>query len=305
MISRFTLKLAGLLVLAFVCCIVAMLSIPACTKTPLPVHDTLTVIKRDTTRLTDTVPPKPDPTVNLTKGLLLYLPFSGTIADSSGNNNPTAALNGASLTYDTHGYANQAFGANGTNQVIVVTNNGSIKFDTAWTVSLDFMTMDVSTSRHVMLSMIDWANGYGPGFELGNGIQGVPDQTFEIGAMDMSAGCNNYGNADPNILHDSTGFVPSPGAWYNVIVMYHRGSIQFYLNGALYSSKTGTGTLANLCPASNVVIGGWWVNDPVNFNGKLDNVRLYNRVLTPHEVAALAANYQVTSTAVRPGLQRH
>ena len=98
----------------------------SCTKNAAPpVTDTVTVIKHDTSYLT-----KADSTVNLTKGLLLYLPFSGSIADSSGNANPTTALNGASLTYDAHGYANSAFGGNGSNQVIQVTNNGSIVFDT-------------------------------------------------------------------------------------------------------------------------------------------------------------------------------
>src|SRR5579872_3504588 len=69
----------------------------------------------------------PDTTVNLTKGLLLYLPFSGSIADSSGNNNPTQAV-GSVLTYDTHGYANNAFGGTGNGERIYVTNNGSISF---------------------------------------------------------------------------------------------------------------------------------------------------------------------------------
>src|SRR5579872_119602 len=149
------LKLSGLMGAALVCCVLSITTFPSCTKNPLPIHDTVTVIKNDTTKLTDTLyATKPDPTVDLTKGLLLYLPFSGSIADSSGNKNPTTALNGASLTYDTHGYANQAFGANGTNQVILVTNNGSIKFDTAWSVSLDFMTTDL-TSRHNLLSYVN------------------------------------------------------------------------------------------------------------------------------------------------------
>jgi hypothetical protein len=38
-------------------------------------------------------------------------------------------------------------------------------------------------------------------------------------------------------------------------------------------------------------------------NGKLDNVRLYNRVLTPHEIAALSSNYQVTSNSQRPAVR--
>ena len=37
--------------------------------------------------------------VDLKKGLLLYFPFSGSIADSSGNNNPIQ-VSGANLTTD-------------------------------------------------------------------------------------------------------------------------------------------------------------------------------------------------------------
>jgi len=55
-----------------------------------------------------TIPIKP-PTVpvplTLKTGLLLYLPFNGSMSDSSGNNNPTVALNGVALTADEHGNA--------------------------------------------------------------------------------------------------------------------------------------------------------------------------------------------------------
>ncbi|HLZ88081.1 MAG TPA: hypothetical protein VKQ52_12590, partial [Puia sp.] len=115
--------------LAFVCVFSGLLVLFSCTKnanpTP-PIHDTVTVIKNDTTKLTDTLyASKPDTTVNLTKGLLVYLPFSGNIADSSGNGNPTQAV-GSVLTYDAHGYANSAFGGTGNGEKVIVTNNGSI-----------------------------------------------------------------------------------------------------------------------------------------------------------------------------------
>ena len=240
---------------------------------------------------------KGDSTVNLTRGLLVYLPFLGSIADSSGNANPTTALNGASLTADTHGYANNAFGANGTNEVILVTNNGSIKFDTAFTVSLDFETQDLST-RHCFAAFLNWYNGYAPSWQIGFTI---PTNTTVLSAAanNITAGCDNYGGSDPNKLGDSTTFTPVLGAWYNVVEVYLKGSIWVYVNGKLIDQKTGTGTSANLCPASQVVIGGWWASDPINLNGKMDNFRLYNRVLNAHEIAALAANYQVTSTSVK------
>ena len=270
---------------------------PSCTKNGNPsTHDTVTVTKHDTT--TDTLyATKPDPTVNLAKGLLLYLPFSGSIADSSGNGNLTTALNGAGLTYDVHGYASSAFGGNGSNQVILVTNNGSIQFDTAYSISLDFMTTDLST-RHAFLSMVDYSNGDGPTFLVSTSVPGETN-FLDIGANDISAGCGTDGTTNTNKLNDTTSFVPALGAWYNEVVIYHRGSLQVYINGTLISQKTGTGTLANLCSSSSIVVGGWWSGDPIGVSGKLDNVRLYNRVLTPHEVAALAVNYQVTSNSVK------
>src|SRR5882757_555509 len=104
--------------------VVALISSLSCTKNSNPappVHDTVTVTTHDTTQLTDTLyGTKPDPTVNLTKGLLLYLPFSGNIADSSGNNNATMAV-GNVLTYDTHGWADNAFGSTGNGERIYVT----------------------------------------------------------------------------------------------------------------------------------------------------------------------------------------
>ena len=274
----------------------------ACTKSPTtpPVHDTVTVVKNDTLIKTQTdtlYGTQPDSTVNLARGLLLYLPFSGSIADSSGNANPTAALNGASLTYDAHGYANSAFGGNGYNQVIQVTNNGSIQFDTALSVSLDFMTTDLST-RHAFLSMTDYAQGYGASFIFSTSIPGNTS-LFDVGMLDSSNGCDNYAANTNNPLTDTTAFVPAPGAWYNAIATYENGTLKVYVNGSLIGTKITSSSRLNLCPNASVIVGGWWSGDPIGIAGEVDNVRLYNRVLTPHEIAALSANYQITSNSVR------
>ena len=282
----------------------------ACTKntnpTP-PIHDTTTVIKHDTTKLTDTLytPPKPDSTVNLTKGLLLYLPFSGNIADSSGNGNPTTAV-GNVLTYDAHGYANNAFGATGNGEKIYVTNNGSIKFDTAWAISLGFMVNDVRPETYI--SMVDPATGNGPSFNFGNTLAYYP-YYLACGSGDITLDCSSIGAVNNYNITDSSTFSPVPGAWYNGIVQYYRGTIKIYINGKLLATKIGSGTEALLCPNSKIVIGNWWdgnpANNSMNLNGKLDNIRLYNRVLTPHEIVALSSNYQITSNSVKPGLKTH
>ena len=286
------------------CASIAVGSIIACTKntTPTPpIHDTVTVIKNDTLikTKTDTLyATKPDSTVNLTRGLLLYLPFSGNIADSSGNANPTTAV-GNVLTYDAHGYANSAFGATGNGAKVYVTNNGSIKFDTAYSLSFGFMVNDNRTATY--MSMVDPTTGKGPTFDIGTTFPTIPYMDF--GSEDISLTCDNYGTADNINITDTTTFTPVPGSWYNAIGIYHTGSLQLYINGQLILSRKGIGTKALLCPNSQIIIGAWWNSDPQFFSGKLDNIRLYNRVLTPNEIIQLSKNYQITSNSIRPGLR--
>src|ERR1700744_2718985 len=85
-----------------------------------PVTDTVTLVKTDTLLV-----PKIVDTPNLTNGLVLYLPFNGSWADSSGNGNTVTAVGGAVLGYDLHGYANSAFNSTGNGARLVVSNNGA------------------------------------------------------------------------------------------------------------------------------------------------------------------------------------
>jgi hypothetical protein len=276
----------------------------SCTKktdptTTVTVTDTVTITKTDTV----TVYPPSDTTINLTKGLLLYLNFNGSIADSSGNNNPTEAIGGNVLTYDAHGYANSAFGGNGTGQRIKVTNNGSIQFDTAFSLSYDFMIN--AYQQQVFVSMADPVNAYGPSFVSDESIPGLQNLSFF--ASDVTASCDAIGPThleNPAALGD-TSIVPQVGAWYNVINIYHKGTIQTYINGQLVHTLSGPGTADLLCSNSQVIIGGWWDGSPLTVNGKMDEVRLYNRVLTPHEITTLAQHFQVTSESVKPAIVTH
>jgi len=284
-----------------VCGLVLVAFAASCNKntnpTP-PVHDTTTIVKTDTI----TVSPPPDPTVNLTKGLLLYLPFNGSIADSSGNNNPTYADGGNVLTYDAHGYANSAFGGSGTGQRVIVTNNGSIQFDTAYSLSFDFMTTVLgAVEPQSLLTMVDTATGNGPTFNATMSLPG--SSNFFFGAADVTLGCGSpfKGAAvDPTDMTDSCSFIPQLNTWYNVICIYYKGSGTVYINGQLSKFYQSSGTSANLCPNSSIIVGGWWNGGSLTLNGKMDEIRMYNRVLTPHEIVTLSQHYQVTSEKVTP-----
>jgi Concanavalin A-like lectin/glucanases superfamily len=239
-----------------------------------------------------TIPPPPPPPVatTLKQGLLLYLPFNGSIADSSGNNNPDTAYNGAALTTDQNGKPNSAFGNNGTSAVIVVTNNGSIQFDTTLSVSLNFM-VNTTYGRNTFLSMVNPVNAYGPTFTEGLIVPNLSN--FDAGVDDSTDGCNNTNQYDLANTNDTTGFIPQPNVWYNSVFTYNHGTLSVYINGQLTGTKTlpyGAHVL-NVCPDSKIMVGCWWYSDPAYLNGKVDEIRLYNRVLNSDEIAYLSQGF--------------
>src|ERR1700744_2363843 len=106
---------SGLVVL-FVCA--GLMS--ACVKNsnPKTIYDTVIVTKTDT--VIQQLPP-PNDTPNLTNGLVIYLPFTnGSYADSSGLNNTVTAVDGATLGYDMHGYAQSAYNGTGNGGYLMV-----------------------------------------------------------------------------------------------------------------------------------------------------------------------------------------
>lgn len=237
---------------------------------------------------------------DLRKGLLLYLPFNGSLADSSGNNNPVQAFAGGGLTYDEHGYANSAYNSPGNGSRLIVTNNGSIKFDTAYSISFSVM---VRTARQQMyMSIVDYPTGHSPSFGLGTNYA-ITDH-FGFTTNDITEACGTFGDRPSTQVKDTTSFIPQIESWYNIVCIYHRGTGSVYVNGKLVDTKISTGTLAKLCPDAQIVIGAWWASDPLSLDGKMDNVRIYNRVLLPEEIALLSTHYQPNSNSARQTASR-
>jgi hypothetical protein len=272
----------------------------ACVKSSAPtphVTDTVTVTKMDTLVL-----PPPNDTPNLTNGLVLYLPFNGSFADSSGNGNTVTAIGGGTLGYDMHGYAQSAFSSTGNGERLVVSNNGVYDVDTALSVSFDFMIRGVANNNalQVFLSIVDTANGNGPTFNCGLNIPGAPN-VFNFGANAASTGCDASGDNNPQNKYDTSTFSPVIGSWYNVILMYANGTQWIYINGQLISAKGGFPPAVQVCPDANFVIGGWWNGDPKSINGELDEVRFYNKTLNAKQIAWLSRNFQPNSISTKAG----
>jgi Concanavalin A-like lectin/glucanases superfamily len=230
-------------------------------------------------------PPKSD--INLKTGLLVYLPFDGNMADSSGNGNLTSAVGGAALTFDEHGNANSAFGGTGDGERLLITNNGSIKFDTAFSLSFDIMLRNAG--RFAFVNMVD--NTTATAFSFGVGTTAISPYNVDFDVSDSLATCASALSIS-NLAGDSSAFVPASESWYNLLTIFHKGTLQIYVNGRLISTKTEASSTVPICPNAKMIVGGWWDGDPTSINGKLDEVRLYNRVLNTDEIAELSKNFQ-------------
>ncbi len=109
-------------------------------------------------------------------------------------------------------------------------------------------------------------------------------------------------------LSDSTASVPT-GTWTYITVVRSGSSVTYYLNGVADSSRSGAGTLnfgscqlllgadndTSGCVAS---LGNW-------LDGRLDDVRIYNRALSANEVKQLynlgSAKAQASSVTLQQG----
>jgi len=210
-------------------------------------------------------------TSGATNGLLAWWKMDATggstAVDSSGNSR-TATVNGAIFT---SGYLSNALSFNGTG------NNASFSSpDTAQITVAAWVRAD-SQGNSAYPRILDTA-GYRLFFRFDNqGTNGFDFATYSTVNGDWFSGANTI----------------RAGAWYHVAASYDRGSFanvpSLYLNGAKVSpvtlaspsgtqpAYTGTGYIGN-----NSALSRAW-------NGLIDDLRIYNRLLTDTEVQTLAA----------------
>lgn len=211
-----------------------------------------------------------------TDGLVLYLPFNGNSNDESGNGYH-ATNYGATLTTNRKGESNKAYSFDGSNDYMTLVKtpmNGLQKY----TISLWFNINAFS----------DYASFFGS--RDGNynvlyfglySLSLVSDLSGVISNGTSLLQLNKHITNNPPQLQTST--------WYHG-VMYHDGSgtNKLYIklnNNYLYSSVTGLS--GNLVLNDLIKIG---TDDNLSgryFNGKIDDIRVYNRILTSDEITAL------------------
>jgi hypothetical protein len=220
---------------------------------------------------------------SLESGLVANWTFDGKdltdkVYDRSGNGNNGYFINigGSTSTSKTQGKLGQAVTFSG-----VVDSNNYIDIPSSGSVADNLTNMSVSawfktTNSTAVQDIASKSNGGGAaGWEFQMGSLGNIAFYTEDGTHEK---CN----------FSSQGY--NDGAWHHAVATLSgggSGTITLYVDGIndTQNNCTGTGTVGSYSSSNDIWIGDNLISTP--FNGRLDDVRIYNRALSPAEVQRL------------------
>ncbi|MEI7619943.1 MAG: LamG-like jellyroll fold domain-containing protein [Candidatus Falkowbacteria bacterium] len=223
---------------------------------------------------------------NMSGNVLLYHlnETSGLVADYSGQNNNGTSVGG--VTYNQSGKINNSLGFNGTTSYLSVLNSASLN-------PVNGVTLEAWVNWSINPSTGQpWANIINKNADNQYQIQHNQTNTrFELAVMTTSGRSYILSNTQPVM-----------GVWYHVVGTWDNTSnqVRIYVNGVLENSSSRSGFLTT--SASPINIGRRTTPDRY-FNGRLDEVVIYNRALSASEIldhyrrGALRLKLQVRSCA--------
>ncbi len=208
---------------------------------------------------------------NLEQGLVGYWPFCGNANDESGNGND-GVVNGATLTEDRFGNANAAYGFDGTGVSITSSLSNPIS-----SLSSNGLTMScwINNDFYGNEVFLNVANSNEDG---GYAIWNSPSYGLTFGA--------GYYGQNPTLYNEALTPSQNPNQWSHVCAVFNfeTSELSSYINGELASYVTGNSITD---PVLNILIGTSLQDLNWNRNGKIDDIGIWNRALTPEEVQEL------------------
>ena len=132
------------------------------------------------------------------------------------------------------------------------------------------------------------------------GIVGNEGDTFRL--QFMTAGRYNfrvYNTTGGCEIKTSSGAGYDPNEWYHLCLVYDNETLKGYVNGEIqnndYDITCNAGALGD--GFSNIAIGAAGIAGVNNFNGSIDDVRIYNRAISADEVLRMYEQEEEIDTA--------
>ena len=212
---------------------------------------------------------------DLNDGLVAYYPFNGNANDESGNGND-GVVNGATLSEDKSGNPGRAYSFDGDDK-IVIPNSSNLKFGIN-SFSISFW---IKTSANKWCYVLDKDHSNAPSgfyrFRFSGG-ESDPNIHFQIG--DAAHCCTSTEAINTTDIID--------GKWHHIVGVRDTtsGVLQIYLDGSLESTE-----IDNIINSTDnnysLVFGGPSASNNSYFEGKLDEIRVYNHALSEEQIIEL------------------
>ncbi|GEM_PF-3352917 len=205
--------------------------------------------------------PNKQPTSNartISDGLIAYYPFDGDASDASGNGN-NGQVFGPKLTTDRFNAANRAYGFNGSTDFIRVLNSPMLN-PAYFTLAAWVYYQNGAYNAHAInkSTQIDFFIETSIGSTLGCHIKDTPFRS---------------------------GSVVSRNQWTFIAVTMGPEVIKIYRNGSVVGSWPSSGAL--IATPADWTFGSRGGATNTAFQGKIDDIRFYNRPLSESEIKIL------------------
>jgi hypothetical protein len=214
-------------------------------------------------------------------GLQCYYPFNGN-GNDAGTLNNHLTNNGAVPTTDRFGNADAAYNFNGSSQYLI-RNTPSFTFNPSSTFTVS-LWHNRNTSSVVGIPLMHASNA------AGNFIW-----IFQTGATNMQFGTNKQQSAW--IWAQSTS---TTNVWTHIVLVYNAGAMTLYKDNVAVA--TGTFNHTGVTSATLPLYVGRGIGGNY-FNGKIDDIGIWNRCLSACEVNDLfTASNTLTTVSAGPDL---
>ena len=213
-------------------------------------------------------------TLDITSNLVAHYEFEenggATAQDSTANNNDGSWSSGPTWTTDSAvgTYAFDFSLDSGSNAFVNVPDDATLDFSNDFTVAFWYNSTVSQANSTAILRSHDGSNGFSIYANADGSLNFFLQGTTSSATRSVSSGFINDGN------------------WHHVAATFENGgnAMRLYVDGI--SSGSTSGTIGTVGPAAPVTIGG---HSSADYEGKLDDVRVYTRELTSTDVGELIA----------------
>ena len=230
-----------------------------------------------------------------TNGLVGYWPFNGNANDESGNGN-NGVVNGATLAADRMGNDNSAYNLDGVNDYITIPDSPSLRLSNATISSWISYT---SASKMMLMVKHNLLDAYNSNYAFEINEYTALKGPRVLGMYD-NGNCNSYNWTN---YHSNTDI--GDNQWHHLVGTFGNDFLKIYIDGNFIGQIATPNSVMNACAGSELLLGRGWNGFPLWYNGKLDDLSIWNRVLTESEITNLynqVPSYSDTCNAVSGSL---